>query len=112
MNASPTLEQLQAAAEAGSAEEAFRFALARANMIRLHQVGLRTMEPILTSRLMSDERITFVSAEEAMAGSVREVFAGLPRDIPYYLSFDVDCLAPSVAPQTGTPEVGGISYYR
>jgi arginase family enzyme len=91
---------------------AFRFALARANMIRLHQVGLRTMEPILTSRLMSDERITFVSAEEAMAGSVREVFAGLPRDIPYYLSFDVDCLAPSVAPQTGTPEVGGISYYR
>lgn len=35
MNASPTLEQLQAAAEAGSAEEAFRFALALSDAQRM-----------------------------------------------------------------------------
>lgn len=29
-------------------------------------------------------------------------------DIPYYCTFDIDCLDPSVAPGTGTPEIGGM----
>jgi arginase family enzyme len=90
----------------------FRFALQRAELVRLHQIGLRTVEPIRTDDLICDDRLTFVSAEEAAGGSVEQAFANLPRDIPYYLSFDIDCIAPSVAPETGTPEVGGLSYYR
>ena len=90
----------------------FRFALQRPHLVRLHQIGLRTVEPIRANHLICDDRISFVSAEEAAAGSVEEAFTNVPRDIPYYLSFDVDCLAPSVTPETGTPEVGGLSYYR
>ena len=90
----------------------FRFALRSSNLIRLHQIGLRTLEPIVSSALVADERVDFVSAEEAASRPIADVFAGLPRDIPYYLSFDIDCLAPSVTPETGTPEVGGLSYYR
>ena len=28
------------------------------------------------------------------------------------MSFDVDCLSPALAPETGTPEIGGLDYYR
>lgn len=31
------------------------------------------------------------------------------RDIPVYLTFDIDCLDPSVAPGTGTPVIGGLT---
>jgi arginase family enzyme len=41
-----------------------------------------------------------------------EVFRGLPRSIPWYLSFDVDCLDPSFASATATRVVGGLSYYQ
>ena len=39
---------------------------------------------------------------------VRKVTAGMP----VFLSFDVDFLDPSVAPGTGTPEVGGFTTYE
>jgi agmatinase len=31
---------------------------------------------------------------------------------PVYLTFDVDCLDPSLMPSTGTPEPGGMDWYR
>lgn len=31
------------------------------------------------------------------------------QQLPTYLSFDIDCLDPSFAPGTGTPEIGGLS---
>jgi arginase family enzyme len=40
------------------------------------------------------------------------VLKGLPRELPYYLSFDVDCMAPELAPETGTPQLGGLGYYQ
>ena len=40
-----------------------------------------------------------------------EVFKGLPN-IPYYLSFDIDCLSPNVTADTGTPLIGGLTYYQ
>jgi guanidinopropionase len=30
-------------------------------------------------------------------------------DLPTYVSFDIDVLDPSIAPGTGTPEIGGIT---
>ena len=33
-------------------------------------------------------------------------------DGPVYLTFDIDCLDPSVAPGTGTPIPGGLSYHQ
>ena len=34
----------------------------------------------------------------------------LPRDRNVYVTFDIDALDPGVAPGTGTPEVGGLTY--
>lgn len=34
----------------------------------------------------------------------------LPRDRQVYVTFDIDALDPAIAPGTGTPEVGGLSY--
>jgi arginase family enzyme len=44
--------------------------------------------------------------------SAEEVFRDSPRDLPYYLSFDVDCMSMTVAPETGMQGVGGIDYYQ
>jgi arginase family enzyme len=41
-----------------------------------------------------------------------KVFEKLPRGIPYYLSFDIDGVSPSFAPETGTPIIGGLTYYQ
>lgn len=41
---------------------------------------------------------------------ISEIVAALPSDLPYYVTFDVDCLDPGVISQTGTPVPGGLSY--
>lgn len=38
------------------------------------------------------------------------VAAALPHDRQVYVTFDIDALDPAIAPGTGTPEVGGLSY--
>jgi agmatinase len=48
------------------------------------------------------------SSGEAIAQRVREI-VGERRA---YLTFDIDCLDPSVAPGTGTPVVGGLSVHQ
>jgi guanidinopropionase len=55
-------------------------------------------------------RIVFIE-EFARRGPV-DVMAearGLVGDRPIYLSFDIDAIDPSMAPGTGTPEIGGIT---
>ncbi len=55
---------------------------------------------------------TVVPAEELRALGA-EAFGSLVRERvgerPLFISFDVDFLDPSVAPGTGTPEIGGFS---
>jgi agmatinase len=41
---------------------------------------------------------------------IEAILETIPDDRPYYLSFDVDCLDPSVISQTGTLIPGGLSY--
>jgi guanidinopropionase len=50
--------------------------------------------------------------EECVERGVAEVMAearSIVGDAPVYVSFDIDCLDPSMAPGTGTPEVGGFT---
>lgn len=89
----------------------FRFALQRPEVAVLHQVGLRTYDWIRPSRILSERRVTYVSALQATRRTPAQVFEGLPRDIPYYLTFDVDCLEPALCGRTNVPEAGGLSYY-
>lgn len=91
----------------------FRFALAQPELVHLHQVGLRTTEVVGTSDLTDlGGRITYDSVASVARRSPEELFGHLRRDIPYYLSFDVDCLDPSIAPETGSPEPGGLTFSR
>ncbi|EYF04573.1 arginase family protein [Chondromyces apiculatus] len=91
----------------------FALAMREPGIRRLFQLGLRTLDVIpATHRKRTDPRIRFVSARELSRRSPREVFAGVPRDLPWYLSFDVDCMAPHLARETGTRELGGIGYYQ
>jgi guanidinopropionase len=50
--------------------------------------------------------------EEVMDRGIAEVMAEARRivgDQPCYLSFDIDSLDPALAPDTGTPEIGGLT---
>lgn len=42
---------------------------------------------------------------------VLEKIISVVKKMPVYLTFDIDCLDPSVAPGTGTPVVGGLTTY-
>ena len=82
---------------------------------RTIQIGIRSPMQREIFDWTTDRGVTIVSAEEvhetgpkAVAERIREIV----RDIPCYLSFDVDALDPAFAPGTGTPEVGGLATWQ
>ena len=53
-----------------------------------------------------------VYMEEFVRRGVEEVMReakAVVGDRPTFVSFDIDCIDPSMAPGTGTPEIGGFS---
>lgn len=92
----------------------FAHALARPEVRALRQIGVRAYESLDASdRTVSDRRLSWITAREIHAGiTARRALHGLPRKLPYYLSFDVDALDPSVAPETGAPVVGGLQLHQ
>ena len=68
------------------------------------QIGLRTYNE-------EDHGFNILTAETVRAQGVEKVIQSIleiTNDKPVYLTFDVDCLDPSVAPGTGTPVIGGL----
>lgn len=49
---------------------------------------------------------------QALAMGMKKAVAAVPRAERYYVTIDVDVLDPSVAPGTGTPVPGGLSYLQ
>jgi arginase family enzyme len=78
----------------------------------MRQLGLRVFETASGRRLKDDRRVSYFSARELQRLSPEDAFVGLPRDIPYYLTFDIDCIDPVYAPETGTPLPGGLTYHQ
>ncbi len=73
------------------------------------QLGLRTLQlPDDRTTLVEEPRLHYVPARRLRTMEPEAVFSSLPRDIPYYLSFDVDCMD---VDETGCPVIGGLSYY-
>lgn len=72
----------------------------------LAQFGVRHLLP--EPAYQSPKIRTFPGTE--WTSRVEATIGQLPDDIPYYVTFDVDCLDPSVIAQTGTPVPGGLSY--
>lgn len=78
------------------------------------QLGIRNVS--------SSNRFDFDAAREAGSDilSVRDVrrlgtegvLDRIPKDVPYYITIDIDGFDPSIAPGTGTPSHGGFQYYE
>lgn len=87
--------------------------LALPGLVRLVQLGLRTLEArIPGTQPVVEPRLRWRSSHALRALSPAQALADVPKDVPCYLSFDVDVLAPEVAPETGTPVPGGLSFYQ
>ena len=72
------------------------------------QVGLRTTNPDTLGFNIIDGPAVHENGIAAVVDQIRRVLG----DRPVYLTFDIDCLDPSVAPGTGTPVCGGLSSHQ
>lgn len=78
---------------------------------RTIQIGIRGPAEYLWE-FSYESGMTVIHAEEVTGLGMPAIIEKAKKiigDGPTYLSFDVDSLDPSVAPGTGTPEVGGLS---
>lgn len=89
----------------------FQQAIACPEVVSFTQIGLRVIERVspYATRVPCPKR-RVISARETKAGAAQRALEALPKDIPYYLSFDIDCIDAAVARETGTPAFGGLSY--
>ncbi|HEU4401317.1 MAG TPA: agmatinase [Candidatus Polarisedimenticolia bacterium] len=53
---------------------------------------------------------TVITTEELRRDGLKAAIARIPRSERIYLSLDIDVVDPSLAPGTGTPEVGGLTF--
>ncbi len=80
----------------------------------LTQIGIRNVsstakEGYEDARRMGSQIISVRQARKMGADSLAET---LPRDVPVYITIDIDAFCPSIAPGTGTPSHGGFLYYE
>jgi guanidinobutyrase len=89
----------------------FRAAVESPCVQRIVQIGLRGIERVtpFATRVPCPKR-SVISARQAQRGLALRALEDLPKDIPYYLSFDIDCLDAALARETGTPLFGGLSF--
>lgn len=81
--------------------------------VPIAQVGIRSLtEP--EHRLIREGRVTTVFAPEAVQAPVSDflprLLAALPQEV--YVTVDLDVFDPAIMPATGTPEPGGLFWYR
>ena len=89
----------------------FGLALERPEVRSILQIGLRGIERVTPfARRVPCPKRSVVSAREANKGAAMRALEQLPRDIPYYLSFDIDCIDGAQARETGTPLYAGLSF--
>ncbi|MCH7539629.1 MAG: agmatinase [Proteobacteria bacterium] len=78
---------------------------------RMVQIGIRCrVQPEVWAWTL-DQGVTIISAEDvhlSTPAAVAERIKDIVGDGKTYLTFDIDGLDPSVAPGTGTPEIGGL----
>ncbi|AKC60417.1 agmatinase [Blochmannia endosymbiont of Camponotus (Colobopsis) obliquus] len=69
------------------------------------QFGVRTVHHQNHGFTIFNMQQIFKYKIDYMIYNIKKIFA----DKPVYLTFDIDCLDPSVAPGTGTPVIGGLT---
>ncbi len=63
---------------------------------------------------VKEHKIKVTTVEDVRIKGVHEFIQRLPafKDLPTYISFDIDCFDPAYAPGTGTPVPGGLTSYE
>jgi agmatinase len=81
--------------------------------VPLAQVGIRSLTRP-EQQLIRERGVCTIFAPEAarapLAGWLPRVLDALPEEV--YVTVDLDVLDPSIMPATGTPEPGGLDWYR
>ena len=72
------------------------------------QVGLRTHNPDTLGFGILDAPSVHANGVAATVAAIRARLG----ERPVYVTFDIDCLDPSIAPGTGTPVCGGLTSYQ
>jgi len=78
------------------------------------QIGIRGSNEILW-QYSYDKKMRVIHIEEFYETGWKNVareIRDLMRDMPVYISFDIDCLDPAFAPGTGTPVAGGMTTFE
>ncbi len=80
---------------------------------QITQIGVRSVDP-LEKQFVNRQGIVVHDMraidEQGMRAVVQQALAGVDADTHLHVSFDLDCLDPSVAPGVGTPVRGGPTY--
>ncbi|MHB1343956.1 MAG: agmatinase [Thermoleophilia bacterium] len=54
--------------------------------------------------------VNVITSSEFKRAGAERVLETVPEGVPLYISIDIDAFDPSIAPATGTPEPGGLTY--
>lgn len=78
---------------------------------KAYSIGIRSLRTLREDVDALRERgNVLIPAWEVHEQSVDSVAERLPNNERVYITFDIDAMDPGIAPGTGTPEVGGLSY--
>lgn len=89
----------------------FSEAIASPQVVSILQIGLRGIERVSPyARRVPCAKRRVISAGQARRGEALRALEGLDRSIPYYLSFDIDCIDACEARETGAPLFAGLSF--
>lgn len=80
---------------------------------RVVQIGIRgSIYEAAEHAWASEQGIRIIYMEECVRRGLDDVMTdakAIVGNLPTYISFDIDCIDPSMAPGTGTPEIGGFT---
>lgn len=80
----------------------------------LTQIGIRNVSASSAQDYKDAEAMgsDIISVRQVRAMGIAALLERIPAGKNYYISIDIDCFDPSIAPGTGTPSNGGFDYYE
>jgi agmatinase len=83
------------------------------NIASILQLGVRTFSGVPAGlKMKQDMKVNHISSFAMMDCNEILVQNVLQKDLPYYISVDLDVLDYSVAPEVNVPVIGGINFYK
>ncbi len=81
--------------------------------IKIVQIGMRGISSEEAGlRFSRKYGAAIVTSEHIHRNGIESALAAIPKSENIYVSLDIDVLDPTLAPGTGTPEVGGLTFHQ